>query len=147
MHKLGEIVGHRSDDAVHDRLHDLDHRGLVVRLVVPTAELGRRRFKVTGSDGEEYGVALDRDAVLRDGSVLRLDDDGAVVVEAEEPATLTLRATSREGAIQLGWHAGHLHWRVRMEGDVLVVLLDGPAPDYLARIRPWLERGAVEVVG
>ena len=146
MHKLVEVVGHRSDDDVHDRLHDLEHRGLVVRLVLPTAELGRRRFKVTGSDGREYGVALDREAALRDGSVLRLDGDGAVVVEVEEPATLTVRATSLEGALQLGWHAGHLHWRVRMEDDLLVVLLDGPVEDHLARIRPWLDRGAVEVV-
>jgi urease accessory protein len=143
---LSEVVGHHTDEELHDRLHELDGRGLVVRLVLPTAELGRRRFKATGSDGEEYGVALGRDAVLRDGSVLRLDEAGAVVVEVEEPALLELRATSLEGAVQLGWHAGHLHWRVRMAGDRVDVLLDGPREDYLARIRPWLENGAVEVV-
>ncbi len=146
MHTFSQIVGHHSDEAIHDRLHELDDAGRVVRLVVPAKELGRRRFKVTGSDGQEYGIALGRDTELRNGSVLSMDDERAFVVEALESETLTLRPTSLEGAIQLGWHAGHLHWRVRMQDDTMTVLLDAPRNDYLVRIASWLDRGAIEVV-
>ncbi|GAA2225510.1 hypothetical protein N1031_04515 [Herbiconiux moechotypicola] len=147
METFHAIVGHHSDEAVHDRLHELEHAGRVVTLVVPTKELGRRRFKATGSDGLEYGIALPRDQELRDGSVLLFEADRAVVVEAEEGETLLLRPTGLEGAIQLGWHAGHLHWRVRMEGDTMTVLLDAPREEYEVRIASWLESGAIEVVG
>ena len=147
METFHEIVGHHSDEAVHDRLHELEHEGRLVRLVVPTKELGRRRFKAVGSDGVEYGVALPRDQELRDGSVLLIDDSRAVVIEAAEGETLVLRPTSLEGGIQLGWHAGHLHWRVRMEGDTMTVLLDAPREEYLVRIAAWLDSGAIEVAG
>jgi urease accessory protein len=36
-----------------------------------------------------------------------------------------------------------LHWRVRFEGNHLVVLLDGPLDTYRARIKPLLEAGEV----
>jgi hypothetical protein len=32
-----------------------------------------------------------------------------------------------------------------MEGDLMTVLLDAPREEYLVRIAPWLERGAIEV--
>lgn len=144
MQTFTEVVGHHGDEAIHDRLHALDDAGRVVRLVVPTKELGRRRFRVTGSDGVDYGVALARDAVLRDGSVLLVDDERAVVVEAQESETLVLRALTLAGGIQLGWHAGHLHWRVRMQGDLMTVLLDTTRDETLVRIAPWLESGDIE---
>ena len=144
METFHAIVGHHSDEAIHDELHRREHDGTLVTLVVATADLGRRRFKVVGSDGSTYGVALSRDEVLRDGSVLALDDTRAIVIEAEEGETLTLRAATLAGGIQLGWHAGHLHWRVRMDGDTMTVLLDAPADEYLVRIAPWLESADIE---
>lgn len=144
METFHSIVGHHSDAAIHDELHRRQRDGTLVTLSVRTADLGRRRFKAVGSDGNTYGVALSRDDVLRDGSVLVLDDVRAVVIEGDEGETLALRAATLTGGIQLGWHAGHLHWRVRMEGDTMTVLLDGPADEYLVRIAPWLETGDIE---
>ena len=46
----------------------------------------------------------------------------------------------------LGWHAGHLHWRVRFDGRDLVVLLDGPEAEYRDRIAALIEAGAVSIV-
>jgi len=145
METFHEVVGHHSDDALHDLLHELDHDGKVARLRIATKELGRRRFKAVDQDGVEYVVALSRGDELRDGSVLFVSADRAVVVEAEDGETLVLRATSLAGGIQLGWHAGHLHWRVRMDGDSTTVLLDAPREEYLVRIAPWIESGAIEV--
>lgn len=147
METFRAIVGHHADESIHDRLHALETAGRLVLLVVPAKELGRRRFKATGSDGREYGIALERSVSLRDGSVLALDDERAVVIEADEGATLELRAVTLEGGIQLGWHAGHLHWRVRMTDDRMTVLLDAPRDEVLVRIAPWIEAGAIEVTG
>src|SRR5712692_2125448 len=37
-------------------------------------------------------------------------------------------------AIELGYHAGNLHWRVRFQGEVLFVALEGRPEDYTARL-------------
>lgn len=146
METFYRIVGHHSDEGLHDILHEMDRAGRVVHLQVPSAELGRRRFKAVDQHGVEYGVALGRDEQLRGGSVLFLSEDRAVVVDALATEQLLLRATTTEGGIQLGWHAGHLHWRVRMEEDHVTVLLDAPRQDYLDRIADWISRGLIEVV-
>lgn len=146
METFREVVGHHADEALHDRLHRIERAGGVVRLSVATRDLGRRRFRVTGSDGKDYGIALSRDEQLRSGTVLYIDESRAVVVEADEGEKLVFQAETLEGGIQLGWHAGHLHWRVRMEGSQMTVLLDAPAEDYLARIRGWVADGHIRVV-
>jgi urease accessory protein len=148
METFHGIVGHHSDEAIHDRLHALDAQGRVARIAVSKASMGRRRFRAFDSNGVEYGIALARTDLLRDGSVLFIDDERAVVIEGDDGETLDVRALTTQGAIQLGWHAGHLHWRVRFGADdIMTVLLDGPRDDYEARIREWLDNGSMEIVG
>ncbi|MBB1043330.1 MULTISPECIES: urease accessory protein UreE [unclassified Dietzia] len=146
MDTFRTLVGHRLEADIHNALSHHEYSGRVVRLIVPQSELGRKRFKAVDQDGIEYGIALPRDVTLRDGSVLELTDRRAVVVEARETEQLHLRALDAEGGIQLGWHAGHLHWKVRMAGQYMTVLLDGPRDDYLVRIEHLLHSGVIEVV-
>jgi urease accessory protein len=140
------VVGDSDDENMRGRLRELEADGAVVYLIVPRSDLGRRRFKAMGSDGAEYGVALSSSEGLHDGSVLTLEATRAVVAKMEDEQTLTLRATSAHGGIQLGWHAGHLHWRVRFDGDDLIVLLDASAEEYLHRIEKQISDGSIEVV-
>jgi urease accessory protein len=146
MKTISGTVGHETDEVIAGRLHRLDHDGLVERVHISEPLVGRRRFRVTGDRGNDYGIVLDGDPSDIDGRVVLLEDDRAVVLYRGEPRTLTLRATDLAGAVQLGWHAGHLHWRVRFEGAEMVVLLDAPESDYLDRIRGFLSSGAIEVV-
>ena len=44
-------------------------------------------------------------------------------------------------ALELGYFAGNLHWRVRFEGERLLVALEGPEEDYLSRLKPFLDVG------
>ncbi|MDX2357791.1 hypothetical protein NJE57_12955 [Dietzia sp. PP-33] len=83
---------------------------------------------------------------ITNGAVLELTGSRAVVIDAQESERLHLKARDAEGGIQLGWHAGHLHWRVRMSGAYATVLLDGPRDDYLVRIERFLDSGVIEVV-
>ncbi|WP_181702435.1 urease accessory protein UreE [Chthonobacter albigriseus] len=147
MLRLHGIVGDRRDHALHHRLHHLEHHDAIEFLFVPEADLGRRRLRALTDRGTECAVSLDRDDALYDGAVLFIDDDRAVVVRAGAPRELRLRPQGTEGALKLGFLAGHLHWRVRFEGTDLCVVLDGAAADYTARIAPLLDDGIVTVVG
>jgi urease accessory protein len=146
MQILDRIVGWARDDAVADCLHELRHRHAVEYLHLDAHDLDRRRLRVTSDAGTDYAVALPRDAALADGAVLLLDADRAVVVRAGTPQTLTLRAADLPAALRLGFLAGHLHWKTDQHGDTLVVHLEGPESDYLARIADLLADGGIERV-
>ncbi len=140
---LNEILGSSSDDSLHGRLHDLEHRGAVEYISLPSADTARRRLRAFTDRGTECGIALPRDLKLTNGAVLLLDDVRAIVVRVQEESWLTLIPENAEAALELGYHAGNLHWRVRFEGDHLKVPLEGPAENYLDRIRPMLNSGQV----
>ena len=59
---------------------------------------------------------------------------------------LSLLHTCIEVATELGYFVGNLHWRVRFDGPLLVIALEGPEEDYLARLRPFLESGRAKRV-
>jgi urease accessory protein len=146
MLRLHGVIGLESDARVQSALHHLEHHDAIERLFVPESDLGRRRFRLTTDKGTDCAVSLARDDVLSDGSLLFLDDHRAVVVRVGAPKSWRLRAATKEGALRLGWAAGHLHWRVRFDGEALVVLLDAPLADYRARIEALLTEGAVEEI-
>ena len=131
---IERVLGSRLDPELSDRLHHLEHHGRVDILTLPQAELARRRFRATSGAGEDVAVALPRDEALYDGAVLRLDDEGALVVRVDTQHWLRLQPRSIADALELGHHAGNLHWRVRFGGEAMLVALEAPADDYLERL-------------
>ena len=146
MLKLHGIIGNVGDASIANNLHALEHRNAVEILYVPDADGGRRRLRLTTDHGTDCALVLKRDETLTDGAVVLMEPTRAIVVRMRVPKTLTLKPIGVEAAICLGWHAGNLHWRVTIRGEDLLVLLDGPEADYLARIKPLLEAGSVTVV-
>lgn len=140
---LDRIVGWAGDRAVEEHLHELRHQHAVEYVHLDVHDLDRRRLRVTSDAGTDYAVVLPRDSELADGAVLLLEADRAVVVRAGAPQTLTLRATDLSAALRLGFLAGHLHWKVDQHDDVLVVHLEAPEADYLARVRELVDSGRV----
>lgn len=132
------VIGSRLDPDLSGRLHDLEHDGLVDTLALPPADLSRRRLRTTSVAGEDVAIALPREEALFDGAVLRLDAGGALVVRVDRQHWLRLQPRSIADALELGHHAGNLHWRVRFGGEALLVALEAPADDYLARLTPLL---------
>lgn len=145
MRTFTRVVAHVSDTGISEAIARLDARGQLHRLSVSAAEFGRRRFRALDQHGTEFGVALARHDDLRDGAVLHLDEDTAVVIQATRPPRLVIRAVTLAGALQLGWSAGHLHWKVRMDDAQLSVLLEDPREEYLRRIEPLIRAGLVEL--
>jgi len=143
MLRLHGIMGRADDRAYARQLHALEHRGGIELLFVPPADAGRKRFRLTTDRGTDCAVSLDRDERLVDGALLHLDSDRAIIVRFGEQQVWRLKARDDASALKLGWHAGNLHWRVRFEGDHLIVLLDAPLDTYRARILPLLDAGEV----
>jgi|SRR5215204_2263890 len=143
MIKVERIVGGRLDDGIADRLHDLEHHGVVEEVVLDVADLSRRRLRATTSRGSEIAIALTRDQRLYDGAVLLLDPQRAILVRVAAERWIRFRCKSISDAIELGYHAGNLHWRVRFEGEALLVALEAPAEDYIARLGALISDGRV----
>ncbi|MET4177738.1 urease accessory protein [Bradyrhizobium sp. LA6.1] len=141
--RLHGILGRSDDAAFARRLHHLEHHDGIELLFVPPADVGRKRFRLTTDRGTDCAVSLDRDEELTDGALLFLAPDRAIIARFGEQESWRLTPVDQAAALKLGWNAGNLHWRVRFDGDSLVVLLDGPLDTYRARIRPLLESGEV----
>ncbi|MBB3904715.1 urease accessory protein UreE [Methylobacterium brachythecii] len=134
MRVIDRILGRRDDTEIAHRLHHLEHHHAVDVLTIPSSDVARRRLRATTVGGEEVAVALSRDQTLFDGAVLVLDEGHALVVRVGEQSWLRLVARDKADALELGYHAGNLHWRVRFDGEALLVALDGPVDDYLVRL-------------
>jgi urease accessory protein len=142
---VNSVLGNQLDPPFDELLHHLEHRGTVENVVIASADLDRHRLRVLGSLGTEYLIALPRDVKLFDGAVIACTPDHAAVVRVDAQRWLRLSPHSLEAALELGYHAGNLHWRVRFSGSNLLVALTGSAATYLARIAPMIEAGHVDV--
>jgi len=142
---IESIIGDRSDSALAERLHAIGHHGVVETLVVEPADLPRRRFHALTDAGAACFIALPRSARLYDGAVLYLDAHRAIVVRVGEQRWLRL-LPAENAALELGYLAGNLHWRVRFDSGCLLVAVEGPVEGYLARLQDFQERGKVRVV-
>lgn len=143
MLRLHGIIGTAGDATYASLIHELEHKDGIELLFVPPSDAGRKRFRLVTDRGTDCAVSLDRDEDLVDGALLFLDPDRAIIARFGEQEIWRLRPVDQAAALKLGWNAGNLHWRVRFEGDVLHVLLDGPLHTYRARILPLLESGEV----
>lgn len=130
-----QILGGAQDPLLADRLHRLQHAGRVEYVRLKRADTARRRMRVETDRGRECGISLPRDSALFNGAVLHLAEDAAIVVRVEEERWLALAPTDTAAALEIGYHAGNLHWRVRFSGGRLLVALEGTPEAYLARLR------------
>lgn len=131
---IERILGSRAEPALSESLHVLEHKGLVDALPIDPADIDRRRLRARTQAGTEIAVALPRDVKLYDGAVLLLEPARAIVVRVNAENWLRLTPHSAADALELGYHAGNLHWRVRFDGTSLLVALQAPVDDYLARL-------------
>lgn len=142
---LNNIVGFSSDAKIAERLHDLQHRDAVEYLLIQTEDVDRRRLRLKTDKNTDCAVAIGRDEKLSDGAVLKIDSDSAIVIRVAVQSWLTLSANSHASALQLGYFAGNLHWKVQFDGTRLRVALEGPRSDYYARLTQFSDWNNVTV--
>ena len=139
---ISEVVGDSKDSLFSARLHNLAHVGAVEYVHVRSVDLARRRFRTKTDRGRECGIALARDARLFDGAILHMAADVAIVTRVGETRWLALTPSGLDAGIELGYHAGNLHWRVRFDGPRLLVGLDSPVAEYIDRLLDYLPDSA-----
>jgi len=131
------------DPVVAERIHDLAHDHCVETVFLCREDMGRRRLRVCTDQGTQCLIALPREVRLFDGAVLLLDTSRAIVVRQEAETWLSLRAADSASALELGYFAGNMHWRVRFEGSVLHLAATGAIEDMEKRLQPLLQSGAI----
>ena len=146
MLRLTRILGNATEPEFAERLHTLEHDGRVETITLDAADTARKRLRVSTDKGTDCAVAIARSDRLANGAVLLLDDNRAVVVRMRETMWLALSPRDLAAALDLGYFCGNLHWRVRFEGAVLKVALDGPRETYIARLAQHLADGRARII-
>jgi urease accessory protein len=126
---------------VAEALHDLEHRGHVEYVTLSEADTHRHRLLTLTDRGTECAIALPRHQRLSNGAVLLLEKDRAVVVRMQEIRWLVLQPRDAEAALELGYFAGNMHWKVDFDGGRLRVAVQGPEDSYLERLAHLLSDG------
>jgi urease accessory protein len=145
--RVTSLVGVASDVDVGERLHALSHAGRVEYVTLSRADMSRHRLRVTSDQGTKCAIALPRSESLINGAVLLLEVDRAIVVRMQEEEWLDIVAVDDAAAVELGYLAGNMHWRVRFDGPILKIALESPEASYLARLAPLLDSGRVRRAG
>lgn len=145
MLRIEAVLGKTSDPDLHDKIHELQHRGAVDVVEIAPDDLARRRLLAETDRGEKLAIALPRDQKLDEGAVLLLDDTRAIVVRAGKQRWVRMSAVDPRAAIELGYTAGNLHWRVRFDGADLLVAWDGDIKDCEARVKHLVDEKRVVV--
>ena len=143
MLRLTEIIGYATDPTIADQLHDISHRGTVEYLNISQQGIGRRRLRITSDCGTDCAISVSRDVALTDGAVLLLKPSRGIVVRLGEQQWLRLRPFDSSAALELGYNAGNLHWKVRFDGVDLLVAQNGPVEPYLARLKALFDSGRI----
>ena len=143
MIQINEVLGHSHDSNLSDQLHNLSHQNKVEYIVLDYANLQRRRFRAKTDKGTDCAIAISRDNKLSNGAVLLLEDDRAIVVKMAEDQWLSLKPKDISVAIELGYFAGNMHWRVKFENEQLDIALDSPEEIYLDRLKDFFNENKV----
>ncbi len=146
MLRLNTIVGQLDDPGLAERLHDLRHAGAVETITLEPGDRLRKRLRVSTDQGTDCAVALARSEQLEDGSILLLSESRAIVVRLSALRWLDLAPRDLPAALELGYFAGNLHWRIAFAGPRLRVALEGPEKAYRERLAPYLDDGRVRIV-
>lgn len=146
--RINHVLGSRLEPAFSERIHRLEHHNAVDVVQLSVADLEQHQLTATTRRGQELAIALPRHQRLFDGAVLLIDDIHAIVVHATNRRWLRLEPRSISDAIELGYHVGNLHWRVRFEGEVLFVAIEGRPENYAVRLGEliWSRRVAMSVL-
>jgi urease accessory protein len=144
---IHRVLGSRLEPAFSERLLRLEHHNAVDVVQLSGADLDQRQLVATTRGGRELAIALPRHERLFDGAVLLLDDLHAIVVRSANKRWLRLEPRSLSDAIELGYQVGNLHWRVRFEGEALLVAIEGRPENYAVRLGEliWSRRVGMSV--
>jgi urease accessory protein len=140
---LETIVGLTTEPHIAEALHHLEHHDRIEYLTLTEVDTQRHRLRAFSDKGTECAIAIPRTQRLANGAVLLLEADRAVVVRMQEVQWLTLAPRDAPAALELGYFAGNMHWKVEFDGALLRVALQGPVESYLERLSHFIADGRI----
>lgn len=140
------ILGAADAPEFHEAIHRLEHKHAIDAVRLSKADMSRRRLRTRSEHGSDIAIALPRDHRLYDGAVLHLDESSALVVRVETETWLRFAARDQASALALGYFCGNMHWRVRFEGDHILVAVDIEERFYHERLASMVDSGQVWLV-
>jgi len=143
LKRIQSIIGYSDDMVYAERLEQLRKADAIEYISLRPLETARRRLRVNTSKGRECAIALPRNVDLRDGAILLLEENLAIVVQLQERKWLRLKPKNQAAALELGYHCGNLHWKVEFDHPELRIAIEGEESSYLARISNFLEDNRV----
>lgn len=94
------------------------------RVVLTSGDLAKRRQRVKTDAGREIGISLPHGVSLKDGDLLHLDAECAIVVEQAEEDLLWLQPQTPEQFGLMGYQVGNLHRAAMIDPRGIAVLYD-----------------------
>ncbi len=141
MQTLTHILGYATDHDMARQLHVVEHDGAVHYITLNKQDTLRHHLRVITDRGEVVAIALPRSEQLANGAVLLLESGRAIVVRVEAERWLVLKARDTSAALEVGYFAGNMHWKVKFEDDALRIVIEGPEQNYLDRLHHLLSDG------
>ena len=96
----------------------------VERVVLTSGDLAKHRQRVKTDTGRELGISLPHGATLKDGDVLHVDADLAIVIEQADEDLLRIRPRTPEEFGRMGYQVGNLHRAAMIDHHGIAVLYD-----------------------
>lgn len=146
MIQINQVLGHSHDSNLSSQIHDLLHDNKVEYIILDHANLQRRRFRAQTDQGTDCAVTISRDNKLSNGAVLLLEKDRAIIVKMAEDQWLSLLPKNISSAIELGYFAGNMHWRVKFENEHLNIALESPKELYLDRLKDFFNQNKITLI-
>ena len=113
----------------------------------------RRRIRLTGLNGTDLLLDLERATVLRDGDGLLLEDGRLVNIKAAAEPLLSITCDDPSHLARIAWHLGNRHCPAAIEVDRILIRRDHVIEEMLrgigAEVQPVIapfdpERGAYD---
>jgi urease accessory protein len=103
---------------------------------------GRRRARTSG--GREVALALPTGTTLQPGTILAVEADWYLQVEAAYEAVIAVCPRDRDAAIRIAFEVGNHHFPLALDGDTLLVPDDPAMRHLLERLgEGWTPRQAI----
>ena len=119
-----------------------DLEGKEADKVVLTWEQRRwTRGRLVTASGREVAIALETGSVLEPGSILCVEPNWYLVVEAAKERTLAISPPNQDAALRVAFEVGNRHFPLAIDGASLLVPDDTAMIQLLARLGvPWERR-------
>ncbi len=96
----------------------------VESIVLASGDLARHRQRVKTDAGREVGISLPHGMTLKDGDVLHLDDEVAIVIRQADEDLLRIHPRTPEEFGYMAYQVGNLHRAAMIDPQGIAVLYD-----------------------